>query len=105
MKPTTRIQTERLPRKITGPLVSAFFIFYFIFHVLSGEHGLYALLKEQRRLEILKAELIEATAERKELGHRVHLMNSDSLNLDMLDEQSRAILDNAGSDELVIPVK
>jgi len=70
-----------------------------------GEHGIYALLKEERKLEVLKTELNDITEKRKSLEHRVHLMSSGSLDLDMLDEQARTLLDDTGKDEVVIPLK
>lgn len=105
MKPAAYILPYRLSEKLVGSFLAALIIFYLIFHVISGEHGLYALLKEQRKLELLKAELIEVTAQRKEMEHRVHLLSSSSLDVDMLDEQARAVLDDAATDEVVIPVK
>ena len=96
---------NRLPKKMVGPLSLALAICYLTFHALSGEHGIYALLKEERKLEILKTDLGDATEKRKDLEHRVRLMSSSSLDLDMLDEQSRALLDEARGDEIVIPLK
>jgi cell division protein FtsB len=96
---------NNLPGKLTGPLMLALAICYLAFHALSGEHGIYALLKEERKLEILRVELNDAAAKRRELEHRVRLMSSGSLDLDMLDEQARALLDEAREDEVVIPVK
>ncbi len=104
MKTGTLKITHKLPKKLIEPLLVAFGFFYIVFHVLSGEHGVYALLKEERRLEILKAELNQVSGERKELEHRVHLMSSGSLDPDMLDEQARKILDDAQENEVVIPL-
>ena len=95
---------EKLLMPLIGPLLLAVGIFYFSFHLLSGERGLYVLLKEDRKLEMLKSELSEVVAKRKDLDHRVRLMSDGSLDLDLLDEQSRAILNNASEDEVVIPL-
>lgn len=95
---------EKLIKPLIGPLLLAIGIFYFSFHALSGERGLYALLKEERKLELLKAELGDVSAKRKELEHRVSLMSDGSLDRDMLDEQSRAVLNDAAEDEVVIPL-
>lgn len=80
-------------------------IFYLTFHALSGERGVYALLKEERKLEVLQTELDNVTAQRKDLEHRVRLMSAGSLDLDLLDEQSRSLLGNASENELVIPLQ
>jgi cell division protein FtsB len=94
----------RLLKPLLGPLVLAVAIFYFSFHALSGERGLYALLKEDRKLELLKGELDDVTAKRKDLEHRVRLMSDGSLDLDLLDEQSRILLNDAAEDEVVVPI-
>lgn len=95
----------KIPEKMIGPMFLGLAIFYLIFHVLSGERGVYALLKEDRKLEVLKAELVNLQAQRKELEHNVRLISSESLDLDMLDEQARRVLDNASQNEVVIPQK
>ncbi len=95
---------EKLLRPLLGPLLLSLGIFYFTFHALSGERGLYALLKEERKLEVLKGELNDVAVQRKDMEHRVRLMSAGSLDLDLLDEQSRIILNTAGEDEVVVPL-
>ena len=96
---------HKLHRKLLGPLFLALAICYLTFHALSGEHGIYALLKEERKLDLLKSDLNDTAEKRKEIERRVRLMSANSLDLDMLDEQSRALLDEARGDEFVIPIK
>jgi cell division protein FtsB len=100
--PSTRF---KMPEKLLGPLALALGIFYIVFHVFSGEHGLYALLKEERTLELLQTQLSDVETERKDLEHRVHLMSDKSLDRDMLDEQARTVLNTANPNEIVIPLK
>lgn len=100
-----RTLASRLPEKMSGPIFVALAIFYLAFHVVSGEHGVYALLRNERELEILKAELADVQAKNKAMETRVKHMSDSSLDLDMLDEQSRRLLDDAGPNEVVIPVK
>lgn len=100
----TRKLHEKLLRQISGPLILSLGIFYFTFHALSGERGLYALLKEQRHLEVLKAELSDVTSQRKDLEHRVRLLSAGSLDRDLLDEQARSVLNEADPDEVMVPL-
>ena len=88
-----------------GPLLLAFGVVYLVFHLFSGERGLYALLKENRKLEILRAELKDVQTKNEEMDHRVKAMSNGSLSLDMLDEQVRRVLGYAPHNEVVIPVK
>lgn len=91
-------------KKILSALLSTFVLFYLVSHAFSGERGLYVLLKEQRHLELLKAELDDVSKQRQQLEHRVQLISSNSLDLDLLDEQSRRYLGSAGKDEVMIQI-
>lgn len=83
------------------PLFYVFIIFYLCFHAVSGERGALALFKENRKLENLKIELAEVTAERLALDKKVRLLSDNSLDLDLLDEQAKFVLGMAGKNELV----
>lgn len=83
------------------PVLFAAALFYLAFHALHGDFGLYALLKENRRLETLEHDLKEATAERELLENKTKRMKADSLDLDLLDEQSRRVLGLSGDAEIV----
>jgi len=101
-------KTSRLEKpigKLLLPLMMVFFVFYLVFNALSGERGIYALLKEERRLESLKKELQTVSDERKDMETRVRLMSAGSLDRDMLDEQARLILNSAGEDEVIVPLR
>ncbi len=93
-------RSHNLHKSLTLLLV----LFYLGFHALSGERGLYAWFKESRRLEALKAELADIQAERAELDGRVRALSSNSLDLDMLDEQARKVLGYAAPDEVVVNI-
>lgn len=90
--------------KISGALFATFILFYLVSHALSGERGLYVLMKEQRHLELLRAELDDVTAQRKALEHRAALLggNGNAIDSDLLDEQARRYLGAAAKDEMVI---
>ena len=94
----------KILRKLAFPMLVVFLSFYLIFHVLSGERGIYAMLKEERKLASLKKELQEVSKERKDTEARVRLMSSGSLDKDMLDEQARLVLDAASENEVIIPL-
>ena len=106
MKPIVINKTEKykLARRLMLPLCIVFAIFYLLFHVLSGERGLYAMLREERRLELLKKELSEVAIERKAIESHIRLVSEDSIDLDMLDEQAHTVLDAASENEVVIPL-
>lgn len=88
-------------RRGIGSFISVFVLFYIGFHAVNGDHGLLALFRESRKLETLKAELAEVTAEHAEMDRKVKLLSSNSLDLDMLDERARLVLGFAGKSEAV----
>ena len=76
--------------------------FYFAFYTINGERGL-------RRYLHLKQEISYATEiaerysqEKKELEDKIRLLSSNSLDLDMLDERARTVLNMVQKDEFVI---
>jgi cell division protein FtsB len=97
-----QIESQKLYEKLVGPLLIAVGIFYLTFHALSGERGIYALLKEERKLAVLQTELTAINAQSSALEHHTRLLSSGSLDLDLLDEQSRSLLGVTGKDEMVI---
>jgi len=77
-------------------------IFYFMFVSIFGEKGLmeYYLLKKQvSQIELQKFELQNKVRLKKEM---IKGMDYESLDLDLVDEQSRKILGYIGKDEVVI---
>jgi cell division protein FtsB len=92
-------------KRAAVPLVCVLAVFYLAFHAVSGERGLLAYAKESRRLEALKAELKEVVAKREALSKKVRGMSSQSLDLDLLDEQARQVLGLAPKGEIVIFLK
>ncbi len=84
------------------PLLCTFVLFYLGYHTVSGDRSLFALYKERRQLDALNQQLADTVARREALEKRVALLSSNSLDLDLLDEQARSVLGMAGKDEVVI---
>ena len=74
---------------------------YFTYHAISGERGFFAMLALQDELTKSKNELDAIRADRINFEHKVALMRSDSLDLDLLDEQARKVLIYAAPSEEV----
>ncbi len=75
---------------------------YFLFHGISGERGLLKLL--YLRSEISSAQKIADSyrQQKEKLEEKVKLLSSSSLDLDLLDERARIVLNLAGTDEFII---
>ena len=84
-----------------GSFACLFIMLYLGFHALTGEHGALALFRESHKLDVLKAELDDIKAKNASLELKVRLLSSDSLDLDMLDQQVRKVLGVAGRNETV----
>lgn len=107
MRKTKLYAAVRKPfsKRAAGPLACVLVLFYLCFHAVSGERGVVAMFKETRRLELIRAELEKTVAEREALDARVRALSSNSLDLDLLDEQARRILGLAGRNEVVYFLK
>lgn len=75
---------------------------YFMFHGISGERGLLKML--YLRSEISEAQKISDNYknQKDKLEEKVKLLSSSSLDLDLLDERARVILNLAAKDEFII---
>ena len=87
---------------MAGPLVIACIVGYFGFHAVQGERGMLTWLQLSHQIEQSRAVLVLSQAEERRLAHRVALLRRDNLDLDMLDERARAVLNHAGPGEVVV---
>lgn len=83
-------------------LVFLISIIYFSYHAMSGDRGVFALIRLSHKLDKSKQELDLLKAERLKLEHKVNSISNKSIDLDLLDEQSRRLLGYAGKNEIVI---
>ncbi len=75
---------------------------YLSFAALQGDHGFFRLVQVEAQEAQLEAELAALAAERATIENKVRRLGTDSLDLDLLDEQARAILGLGHPDEIVI---
>ena len=75
---------------------------YFTFYAVKGERGFARYI--QLNAEVAEARQISQnySKEKAEWEEKVRLLSSESLDLDMLDERARIVLNMVGSDEFVI---
>ncbi len=91
-----------MQKRAIGSLFCVLLLFYLGFHTLSGERGVIALLRETSKLDTLRAELEEIKTKRESLENKVKKLSSNSLDLDLLDEQARSVLGISGKNEVVV---
>lgn len=75
---------------------------YFSYFAVRGERGILRYLYLQEK--VAEAEKMSAnyTKKRSELEQKVNLLSSNSLDLDLLDERARAVLNVIGDNEFII---
>ncbi|MBR1600112.1 MAG: septum formation initiator family protein [Alphaproteobacteria bacterium] len=75
---------------------------YFSYFAVRGDRGLFKYLYLQEK--VAEAQKLNNNYDRKknELEQKVKLLSSNSLDLDLLDERARAVLNVIGDDEFII---
>lgn len=99
---TIRTFTGRLLRQIVGPVLGMSVVAYFAYHTVQGDRGLMALTHLQGEVADAEQVLTKIRAEREEMEHRTRLLRPDNLDLDMLEERARVVLNKSHPDELVV---
>ena len=89
-------------RFVVGPVLGVCAVGYFAYHGVHGARGLIAWWDIKQRVTAAKGALAQSQAEREKLEKRVRLLNPGSLDLDMLEERARVMLNYGHADELVI---
>ena len=87
---------------IVGPLFGILLFTYFVYHSIQGQHGILAW--RQLDIHITKAEVTfsDLQAKQAELEQRVAMLHPSTLNRDMLEEQSRRLLNFTHEDDVVV---
>ncbi len=75
---------------------------YFLYHTVEGDRGWLSMIRLEKEVAAAQEDLSHLQKERQELEHRVQLMRPGSLDPDLLDEQSRKLLDYSKPGEIVI---
>lgn len=83
-------------------LISGFIVVYFGFHSFCGERNIYRYFALKK--EIAQARQIEAeyALKKERLQRKVQHLSDASLDIDLLDERARVVLNMAADDEFVI---
>ncbi len=75
---------------------------YFIWHAFNGERGLKAKTEYRRQLSEIEDQLKQLRGERAHWERRIALVRGEAIDRDLLDEESRILLNRAHKNELVI---
>lgn len=93
---------QPIQKRAIGSLLCVLILFYLGFHTVSGERGVFALLRESHKLDMLQSQLSELKSQRITLENKTKKLSSNNLDLDLLDEQARLVLGTSGKNEVVL---
>ncbi|HYC04820.1 MAG TPA: septum formation initiator family protein [Azospirillaceae bacterium] len=93
---------NRTLRQIIGPVLGASVVAYFAYHTVQGERGLGQLTRLQGEVAEAEAVLAQVRSEREGMELRAKLLRPDNLDLDMLEERARQLLNHAHPQDQVI---
>ena len=85
-----------------APLLCAMALVYFGYHGVQGDRGLLAWMKRTQQVETAQQDIEILRAERARMAHKVSLLRLDNLDLDLLDERARAVLNLAHRRDFII---
>lgn len=95
-------ETKKRAKQVFMPVLATVIAGYFLYHTVQGERGLFAYGTLSERVREARTDLAETRTRRETLEHSVRLLRPDSLDLDMLEERARAILNLVDTNDLVI---
>src|SRR5260370_1110718 len=98
----TRRRFRTLINALALYTIAALLIGYFGINAYTGNHGLRAKQDLDQEIMQLSSELAALRAERVNWERRVALLQSESIDPDMLDERARALLDYIDPRELTL---
>jgi cell division protein FtsB len=75
---------------------------YLAIAALQGRHGLFSLIRAEAEEESLKVELNELEAARASIANKARRLSTETLDPDLLDEQSRRVLGVGRADEVIV---
>ncbi len=89
-------------RSIITSLVGACILAYFLYHMVEGDRGWFTLQRKQREVAESEAVLSQLQQRRETLERRTRLLRPTTLDLDLLEEKSRELLNFSKPNEIVI---
>jgi len=95
-------ELRRQGRQIIASIFGVAVIGYFAYHAVQGERGLRAYFALNLETELARAEHDALRHDRLTIERRVNLLKSESLDLDMLEERARVVLNKVHEDDFVI---
>ncbi|MFT6581054.1 MAG: FtsB family cell division protein [Alphaproteobacteria bacterium] len=88
--------------QIVLPVICACVFAYFAYHTIQGNRGLFAYFALSQEVEDAEGSLAAFQSDRIRLEHNVALLGAENLDLDLLEERARALLNVVHEDDVLI---
>lgn len=75
---------------------------YFAYHAHHGQRGLEAKASYKIKIAVLNQDIRSVAVEKSEWERRVNLLRADNLDRDLLEERSRALLNMAHKNDVIV---
>lgn len=95
-------EAKKRGRQIVVPIFAAVISGYFAFHAVQGDRGVFAYAELTEQVRDARINLAEARARREALQSDVSRLKRDSLDLNLLEERVRAVLNLIDDDDVLI---
>ncbi len=90
------------PRHFIIPAIGLLITFYFTYHAIRGERGLFRLFEINQEIDQAQKVLKETEQQKEKMNKKVKSLSPESLDLDMLDESGRRILNVGEKNDYII---
>ena len=95
-------EIKRRMKAAIAPLIFLSLVGYFGWNAVQGNHGLVAYAQRQQILAQAQADQAQTKADKDAWDRRVSALRSRHLDADMLDERSRAMLNLANPNDIIV---
>jgi cell division protein FtsB len=89
-------------RQVGIVVAGAAFAGYFAFYAVQGDRGLMSLIRDRHRLAEAQQSLANVVTDRETLEKRVQGLHGQSLDLDLVDEVARKVLNLSRDKDMII---
>jgi cell division protein FtsB len=95
-------EMRKRARHVLPAALCAVVIGYFTYHAVQGDKGIHSYLKANRDVRLAQIQLDRVQVVKHGLEQRVRSLRNTSLDLDLLEERARVVLNLMRDDELLI---
>jgi cell division protein FtsB len=95
-------EAKKRGRQIVVPIFAAVISGYFAFHAVFGDRGVLAYADLSEQVRDAQVKLAEVRSQREALQSDVRLLQRESLDLNLLEERVRAVLNYVDEDDMLV---